>query len=197
MVAKTTYPIPGYPTVHLTNGGVQVTIRPMVPEDKDDLLDFFQRIPAEDRFYLKEDVIDPKVIARWAESVDYTRALPLLAIMDNKIVADATLHRSRAGARRHVGDVRIVVDPEYRNSGIGRGLMHKIAELAKDKGITKLMFEVVAEKEEAARRTAIIQGFFPAAVLRDHVQDIDGKPHDLIIMEMKVTEALPGPLDVF
>jgi GNAT superfamily N-acetyltransferase len=197
MVLKTTYPIPGYPTVHLTNGGVQITIRPMVPEDKDDLLDFFQRIPAEDRFYLKEDVTDPKVITRWAEGVDYTRALPLLAIMDNKIVADATLHRSRAGARKHVGDIRIVVDPEYRNAGIGRGLMHKIAELAKDRGITKLMFEVVAEKEEAARRMAIIQGFFPAAVLRDHVQDLDGKPHDLIIMEMNVSEALPGPLDVF
>ena len=59
------------------------------------------------------------------------------------------------------------------------------------------MFEVVADKEEAARRTAIIQGFFPLAVLRDHVQDLEGKPHDLIIMEMNVTEALPGPLDIF
>ena len=107
MVVSTTYPIPGYPTVHLTNGGVQITIRPMVPEDGDDLLDFFQRIPAEDRFYLKEDVTDPKVIARWAEGVDYTRALPLLAIMDNKIVADATLHRSRAGARRAFVILRI------------------------------------------------------------------------------------------
>ncbi|MDA0769470.1 MAG: hypothetical protein BZY79_04890 [SAR202 cluster bacterium Casp-Chloro-G4] len=197
MVVKTTYPILGYPTVHLTNGGVQVIIRPMVPEDRNDLLDFFQRIPAEDRFYLKEDVTDPRVIERWAETVDYNRTLPLLAIMDKKIVADATLHRSRAGARRHVGEIRIVVDPEYRNAGIGRGLLHKIAELAMDKGINKLMFEVIADTEEAARRTAIIQGFYPAAVLRDHVQDMDGRPHDLIIMEMMVTETLPGPLDIY
>ena len=99
---------------------------------------------------------------------------------------DVTKHVLHAGDGEELlqgppatGKVRIVVDPEYRNAGIGRGLLHKIAELAKDKGIYKLMFEVVADMEEAARRTALVQGFFPIAVLRDHVQDLEGKPHDL------------------
>ena len=112
MAAKNCFPIPGYPTVLLTNGGVRVTVRPMVPEDRDELLKFFRRVPARDRFYLKEDVTDPQVINRWAETVDYDQALPLLAMVENQIVADATLHRSRSGARRHLGEIRIVVDPE-------------------------------------------------------------------------------------
>lgn len=51
--------------------------------------------------------------------MDYSRAILLLAELDGKIVGDGTLHHRRAGSRRHAGEVRIVVDPEYRNQGVG------------------------------------------------------------------------------
>ena len=189
MTTTTIYPIPGYPTVYLTEDGAAITMRPMLPTDEGALLEFFRRIPQEDRFYLKEDVTSPKVIERWAETLDYSRALPVLAIIDDKIVGDGTLHHRRAGARRHVGELRIVVDPEYRNRGVGRGLLHKLIDIARDKGVEKLMFEVVADTEEAAKHTAQILGFVPIAVLPAHVRDYCGNPHDLIIMEMR----LPKP----
>ncbi len=90
-----------------------------------------------------------------------------------------------------MGEVRIVVEPVYGNRGVGRGLLHKPAEVAKARGVTRLKFEVVADKEEAARRTAIIQGFVPEAVLKSYVVDFDGNPHDLIIMDMNLNKALP------
>lgn len=197
MTTKTVYPIPGYPTVHLTNDGTQIAIRPMVPGDKDALLDFFKRIPEEDRFYLKEDVTDAKVITRWAENLDYSRALPLLAEMGGKIIADGTLHRSRAGARKHIAEVRIVVDPAYRNKGVGRSLLHKLVELAKDRDIEKVMFELVADTEEAARRTATIQGFMPVAHLRDHIRDARGNTHDMIIMALDIPNVIIDDTEVF
>ena len=80
MTTTTIYPIPGYPTVYLTTDGAQMTIRPMVPEDKDALRDFFRSIPPEDRFSLKDDVTDPTIIARWAQTLDYSRVLPLHAL---------------------------------------------------------------------------------------------------------------------
>ncbi|MFQ6026588.1 MAG: GNAT family N-acetyltransferase [Dehalococcoidia bacterium] len=196
-IKTTTYPIPGYPTVYLTEDHAEMTIRPMIPEDQADLLDFFRRIPEEDRFFLKEAVTDPRVIERWAEEVDYSRALPLLAIMDGKVVGDGTLHHRRAGARRHIGEVRIVVDPAYRNRGVGRGLLHKLIELAKDRDVEKLMFEVVADAEEAARHTALLLGFVPVAALPAHVKDICGEAHDLMIMEFRIPKELPEEGDVF
>jgi len=186
-MATTVYPLPGYPTVYLTEDSQQITIRPMAPSDEKGLLDFFRRIPQEDRFYLKEDVTSPEVIHRWAENLDYSRALPLLAIMDGKIVADGTLHHRRAGARRHIGEVRVVVDPAYRNRGVGRGLLNKLVDLARDKGVEKLMFEVVADTEEAAKHTAQVLGFVPIAALPGHVKDYCGNHHDLIIMELRIT----------
>ena len=190
MTTTTIYPIPGYPTVSLTTDGAQMTIRPMVPEDQDALLDFFRRIPPEDRFYLKEDVTDPTIISRWAETLDYSRVLPLLAFLDGRIVGDGTLHHRRAGARQHIGEVRVVVAPAYRNRGVGRGLLHKLIDIAGEKGLKTLMFEVVADTEPAARHTAQVLGFVPVAVLPAHVCDLGGTSHDLLIMERRLLD--PG-----
>jgi len=190
MTTTTIYPIPGYPTVYLTADGAPMTIRPMVPEDQHDLLDFFRRLPHEDRFHLKEDVTDPKIIERWTLTLDYSRVVPLLAFLDGKLVGDGTLHHRRAGARQHVGEVRVVVDPAYRNRGVGRGLLHKLIEIAGDKGLKKLMFEVVTEAEEAARHTAQVLGFVPVATLPGHVIDARGVSHDLLIMERRLLD--PG-----
>lgn len=197
MTTTTIYPISGYPTVTLDADGMQITIRPMLPEDGDALLEFFRRVPEQDRFYLKEDVMSAKVIDKWTKTLDYGRVLPLLALADGKIIADATLHHFCPGARQHIGEVRVVVDREYRNKGIGRGLLHKVIELAHDKKIRTLMFEIVPDAEGAAMTTAKIIGFKAAAVLRDHVMDIDGHMHDMVLMELNVVDALPEAPDVF
>jgi GNAT superfamily N-acetyltransferase len=169
----------------------------MVPGDKAALLDFFKRIPEEDRFYLKEDVTDAKVIERWTENLDYSRALPLLAEIKGKVIGDGTLHRNRAGARKHIAEIRIVVDPAYRNKGVGRSLLHKLVELAKDRGVEKVMFELVADTEEAARRTATIQGFMPVAHLTNHIRDTRGNTHNLVIMELEVPNVEIDDTEVF
>ena len=188
MTTTTIYPIPGYPTVYLTTDNVPMTIRPMVPEDQDALLDFFRRIPPEDRFYLKDDVTDPTIIARWAQTLDYSRVLPLLAFLDGTMVGDGTLHHRRAGARQHIGEVRVVVAPAYRNRGVGRALLHQLIDIAGDKGLKQLLFEVVADTEQAARHTAQVLGFVPVAMLPAHVRDSCGHPHDLLIMERRLLD---------
>jgi L-amino acid N-acyltransferase YncA len=162
----------------------------MVPEDKEALLEFFRSLPLEDRFYLKEDVTDPKIIERWAQTLDYSRVLPLLAILDGKIVGDGTLHHRRAGARRHIGEVRVAVHPAYRNRGVGRALLHQLINIAGEKGLKQLLFEVVADTELAARHTAQVLGFVPMALFPAHVRDSCGNPHDLVIMERRLLD--PG-----
>jgi RimJ/RimL family protein N-acetyltransferase len=182
------FPIPGYPTLYHTPGGTPVTIRPMLPTDKDALLDFFRRISPEDRLYLKDDVTSPEVIAHWAETLDYRRVLPLLALVGDTVIGDGTLHYSRTPALRHVGEVRVVIDPAYRGQGLGRFVLHHLVNIAKneDSALEKILFEVVADTERAAQHAAQTLGFVPVAVFAKHVRYYGGEPHDLLVMELRV-----------
>lgn len=183
------YPIAAQPVSFVTESGDEVTLRPMMRTDKDALLDFFRRVRQEDRFYLKEDVTSPIVIKGWAENLDYARTLPILALVDDKVVGDGTLHHRRSGFRRHIGEVRIVVDPAYRRMGIGRRLMETLIAVAHEEGLEKLMFEVVDGTEDVAKHTARTVGFVPVAILPDHVRDLWDEPHDLVIMELRLADS--------
>ena len=97
------FPIPGYPAERLTRDGEKVTVRPMIPDDADALLEFFRGISKEERFYLKDDVPSPRVIGQWISQLDYWRVLPLVVTIDARVIADATLHHGRAGASDGAG----------------------------------------------------------------------------------------------
>ena len=184
-MAKThTYKLTAYPKDVALRDGTLCVLKPMTPQDGDALLSFFQRVPGEDRFYLKEDVTDPQVIRRWAQELDYDRALPLLAWANGNVVADGTLHRSRANARRHVGQIRIAVDPEYRARGLGTAILHELAMIANENGLDRLLLEAVAGKEAQAIEAAEHAGFVRVGVLPGHAKDIEGHPLDIVLLEM-------------
>lgn len=193
----TTYPIPGFPTTHLAEDGQRLTIRPMTPDDQAALRAFFETLPASDRYYLKDDVTAPEIVQAWASDPDYSRVVPLLATDGHRIVALGTLHQRRAAARRHVGEVRVTVDPAYRDKGIGRGLLHKLAEVARDRDLERLLFEIVADVEQPARHAAVMLGFVSSATLRGHVRDAGGGYHDLLMMELDLQQEFPPLPDKF
>jgi L-amino acid N-acyltransferase YncA len=173
-----------YPQLLPLRDGEEVAIRPMTPGDERTLLDFFLRLPEEDRFYLKDDVTAPGVIAGWVRDLDYERVLPLLAWQHDRIVGDATLHRRRGGARRHIGEVRVTVDPAMRGRGLGTALLHELIDYVSQVELDSLVFELIEEAQDEAIAAAQRAGFLVTARLVNHVKDKQGKLHDLLIMGM-------------
>ena len=51
--------------------------------------------------------------------MDLSKVIPIVAVVGVAIVADATLHLNRTPARQHLGEFRVVVDPAYREVGLG------------------------------------------------------------------------------
>ncbi|MBI2888278.1 MAG: N-acetyltransferase [Chloroflexi bacterium] len=164
--------------------GKTVTIRPLAKEDASGLLELFRRVPGYDRFYLKDDVTSKEVIVGWCSHIDLLRVIPYVAETDGEIIGEATLHRRRLPARRHVGEIRVVVDPRYRGRGLGSHLIYHLLEIAYAQQMERVLLELVSEHEEPALRVAREIGFKPAAVLRDHVRDMSGLSHDLVVMEL-------------
>ncbi|MFI5339498.1 MAG: GNAT family N-acetyltransferase [Candidatus Methylomirabilales bacterium] len=174
---------PKYAT--LRDGSV-VTIRPMVARDEKALLTFFRGIPAEDRVFLKEDVTKAEVIAAWCRDLDYERILPLVAEAGGGLVADATLHQRRAGWMRHVARVRVVIAPAYRGRGLGTQLINELIAIAEGTDLEKMDVELMADQKAAIAAFQKL-GFAQLAVFPDHVKDLTGKKHDLMVLVRDLT----------
>lgn len=179
--------------VLLKDKRTRVLLRPMVREDRDKLLAFFRSLPESDRLYLRSDVTKEEVVDKWVRNLNYERVLPILAIFEGNIVADATLHRSDYSWTKHVGEIRIVVAPSMRKKGLGSILARELFHQAMLSGIEKIIVEM-AEEDEPARRVFEKIGFKQEAVLKDHIIDAKGKKHNLVIMSNNV-EALLKKLE--
>ena len=132
-----------YPKEVTLKDGSTLTVRPMVAKDEAGLLAFFQGLSEAERMYLRDDVSDPAVIKGWAESVDYNRVLPILALDGDRVVGDATLHRNPHSWMRHVGEIRIVVSQDFREKGLARLLAAEVFQNAVTSGLEKLVAEML------------------------------------------------------
>jgi L-amino acid N-acyltransferase YncA len=185
----TTIPhIEAYPKTVMLEDSTAVILRPLAKEDKVSLLDFFRRVPAEERHYLKEDVTSPEVIEAWTSNIDPGRVIPLVAVVGDEIIADATLHRSRSWAHCHMGELRIVVDPVYRNVGLGRRLIRELVDIADELGLQKVVLELAGHWKQPAIIAAGSLGFREAARLKEWVRDYWGDYQDLVIMELPLID---------
>ena len=185
---QTGYDLSGFPKVLWLRNGARATLRPMVSADEPELLAFFLRVPEEDRRYLKDDVTSPEVIRRWAREIDYSNVLPILAEVEGRIVADASLHRSPQPYRPHSAEVRVVVDPSFRTMGLGVEMARELISLAKQANLQDVYFELAEEGEAAAVRAAKRLGFTDAALYMRRRRDQIGEPFDLLIMELHLHE---------
>lgn len=166
--------------------GVQAVLRPLKQTDEERLLSFFRRIPVEDRALLKDNVSDPTVIKSWCASIDYSRVFPLLALVGDRVIADATLHFDRSGWMRHVARVRVVVDPEFRGMGVASTLVCELIEVAPGFKVEFLDAEFLSAQTAAIRLFERL-GFRRVATLPDHVRDQIGNRHHLIILSREVS----------
>lgn len=174
-----------YPKEVTLKSGEKVILRPMVKEDEQRLLDFFLRLPEKDRLFLKNDVTDPDVIKSWAQNINYEHVIPILAEIDDRIIGDATLHRRTTDQPINIGEVRIVIDKDFRRRGLGTRLAKEVYYLALSKKMNRLVAEVV-EDQYAVIKTFEILGFRREKVLENQAKDLHGRTHNLVVMTENV-----------
>ena len=166
-------------------------LRPMQAADESELAGFFSRIPIDERQLFKEDVTSMAVVQGWIRTLDYSNTLPLLVLDGSRVVADATLHRDRRGWSRHVAEVRVAVDPEFRGRGLARKLMHEFINFAPEIGVA-ILNAAVLDVQKEARALFEASGFTHMATFPQHAIDLAGSVHDVLVYSLTVTQ--PGRL---
>jgi len=144
---------------------------------------FLERIPEGDRTFFKEDVEDPEVVDAWLRP----GAARSIAVDDGEVIGYVAVVPLQ-GWSSHVGEVRVIVDPDRRGRGIGRALARHAVLQALELGLTKMVVEVVADQEPTIAMFRS-HGFDPEALLKDHVRDANGELRDLLILAHSVEES--------
>ena len=174
--------------------GSKVLLRPMVKEDGEALYAFFKAVPDDEARYLRNDVKSRLVIEKWAKSLDYSKTLPILALKDGNIIADATMNRRRSGWKWHLGTVRIFVHNDYRNLGLGELMVDELARIAYMLGLEKLIVEI-PDTSTVAINMFIKSGFHRAAVIPNMVKDRLNQPVDLVVLMKDIKPPLDESYD--
>lgn len=173
--------------------GFRCTLRPLEAGDEMAFHEFFLAVPTDERMFIKHRVTDPTVIHDWCQNIDLGRNFPLLAVLDGRILAAATLHQQLGGWKRHIGRVSVMVHPQFRGRGLAKALVGEIIDLSRQLGLEKVEAEFIGEQTAAMRMFGLI-GFLPLCRLSDYVKDQEGVTHDyfLLGLDLKTDEEYAG-----
>lgn len=171
-----------YPKEVVLKEGREAIIRLLQKGDEALLRRFYDGIPEEDRWFMRHDVTDPAVIAKWMDDIDAGKVFATIALSQERIVGHASLHMREFGSTRHIGRFRLMVLPEFRYKRLGTWLLLDLIQLAMDQGVSEVRSDFVVGIEEAAIEAARKFDFFEKAVLKDYVKDQQGNRRDLLIM---------------
>jgi ribosomal protein S18 acetylase RimI-like enzyme len=178
--------IRSYP-LHVATAAGDIELRMMGAADEALVLDFARKLPEHDLLFLPRNISEPKVLAAWIKEIERGSITSLLAVKSGKVVGCGTIVRDPLSWSPHVGEIRNVVSPELRGQGVGRALSQETFALALSVGLEKLLVQMTVDQTGAI---AIFEGlgFKAEALLRDHVRDLAGNKHDIVVLAHNVAQ---------
>ena len=171
--------------ITLRDGG-RVLLRPLMPEDRLALIDLFASTSAEDLRYIRHKVSDAEVVGKWIDELDYDKVLPLVAIMGDRIVGEATLHLNQ-GPARHRAELRIYLAKEIRRRGVGSRMLEALIDMAKRRNLYLLEAEIINDQVNVIKAFQKL-GFELKCVLDDYFMLPDGELRDIAHLILKLRE---------
>ncbi len=175
-----------YPRHVKTDAG-DIEFRLMGRADEAAVLSFAQRLPTHDLLFLPRNISQPKVLSAWIKEIERGDIVSLLAIKDGAVVGCGTLVRDPYSWSPHVGEIRMVVSQDVRGQGVGRALSQETFALALCAGLEKLSVQMTVDQQAAIALFESL-GFKAEALLRDHVRDVSGRKHDIVVLGHNVAQ---------
>lgn len=125
----------------ITDAGSRVTIRPIQPEDREIEQAFVSSLSGNARYFRFFSAIkdlSPRMLDRFTR-VDYPREMAFIATVQ-KDAAEQQIGVARyaPGSAENTVEFAIVVADEWQGLGIGRELLHRLFDVAKESGIGRI-----------------------------------------------------------
>lgn len=175
-----------YPRHVKTEGG-DLEFHLMGPADEAAVLAFAQKLPVHDMLFLPRNIGEAKVLSAWIKEIERGAIVSVLATHRGTVVGCGTVVRDPFSWSPHVGEIRMVISTDVRGIGVGRALSNETFALALSMGLEKLVVQMTVDQTGGI---AIFEGlgFRAEALLRDHVKDLSGKTHDIVMLGHNVAQ---------
>ena len=184
-MAKTSVSKRNYPWTTML-GDKRVTLRLMEARDRDALLAFARSLPSDDLLFLSIDITEPEAVDGWIREIKAGRVVTVLAESDGRFIGHGTLTINNLTWTRHLGEIQLLISPDFRGLGLGNLLADEVNSIARAKELQKVVARMASE-QKGARQVFERLGFTVEALLADYVIDRRGRTHDLIVMSYDVT----------
>jgi L-amino acid N-acyltransferase YncA len=167
-------------------GGKQIEIARMTSDDRDAVVAFVAALPAHDLLFVPRDIGHPQVIDAWMRALDGNDVTSLIARdRDATVVGCTAIVTDDLSWSRHVGQLRVLVSPAVRGTGLGRALIQECFAQALERGLKKLVAQMTTDQGAAI---AVFEelSFRAEALLHRQVADREGGMHDLVVLSHDV-----------
>ena len=128
----------------LLRDGTPVHVRPIRPEDEDELVAFHSRLSPQTiyrRFFSPRPVLPPKDVHRFT-NVDYRHRMALIALINDEMAGVARYDRK---ADTDEAEVAFVIEDRHQGRGLGSLLLEHLAAAARERGVQTFFAETMAD----------------------------------------------------
>lgn len=171
----------------------ELTVRPMGAADRSAVLAFADGLPDHDLLFLRRDIREADLVDQWIGEIESGQMTTLLALADGELIGYASIDRSQLQWSSHVAEIRVVISDSARAKGLGRLLVEQAFQAAVAAGIEKVVARMTPDQKGAVAAFEGL-GFRPEGLMRNHVRDLSGEKHDLLVMGLDIV-ALHGTLE--
>jgi len=164
----------------------EISLRLMQPDDRDRLIGFAKSLPEDDLLFLAVDITRPEALDQWVHNINAGMIKTVLAEADGRLIGHGTLSHNALQWTRHLGEIVLLLSPDFRGIGLGSLLANELFSIARELGLQKIVARMASEQRGALQVFERL-GFRAEALLGDYVIDRQGRTHDLIVMSYDVT----------
>jgi len=178
-----------FPKSQKLKDGSTLNIREMTPGDKDQMIAYFAKFRDEDKIYFRMSVTS-EGLDYWISREKDQTAITFLGFIGDELAGIVALYQELAASCEHVAYVRLSVSPDHRKKGVASILAHEINLSAFKLHFEKVCLEITPEQKSSQEIFSKKLGFKKEATLKNHIKDLKGKKHDLLIYSNSPSELL-------
>ena len=110
----------------------------LVDPSAQEIMDFAAALPSADLLFLNRNIQVPKVLDAWRESIAEGDIVSIVAKRGSKVLGTTAVVQDRLSWSAHVGEMRILILPEARDTGLGREMIQESFLIGLSLGLEKL-----------------------------------------------------------